>query len=208
MAKQLGRPEGLRGRIVGRGLNKGNRAAVTSAVAASGAGPGQVVADLGFGGGLGLQLLLDRVGADGHVHGVELSETMLKEARRRHAAECGAGRLTLQPGTLGDLPLDDGSIDGLITTNTVYFVEDLARAFAEIARVLRPSGRAVIGVGDPEKMQAMPVVAHGFRVRPVDELVALLGRAGFMDVRDEIVEGDDRGFHLLIASVGGSSAHP
>ena len=208
MAKQLGRPEGLRGRLVGRGLNKGNQAAVTAAVAATGAGPGQVVADLGFGGGLGLQLLLDRVGAEGHVHGVELSDTMLQSARRRHAAECEAGRMTLQPGTLGDLPLDDDSLDGLITTNTVYFVDDLAPAFAEIARVLRPTGRAVIGIGDPETMRAMPVVAHGFRVRPVDELLALLGRAGLTDVRDEILEEDDRGFHLLVARVGGSSAHP
>jgi arsenite methyltransferase len=208
MAKQLGRPEGLRGRLVGRGLNKGNRAAVTAAVAASGAGPGQVVADLGFGGGLGLQLLLDRVGADGHVHGVELSDTMLKEAGRRHAAECDAERLTLRPGTLGDLPLDDDSIDGLITTNTVYFVEDLQCAFSEIARVLKPTGRAVIGVADPEWMASMPVTAHGFRLRPLDELVTMLRQAGFTEVGDEPVGGDERPFHLLVARVGGSSAHP
>jgi SAM-dependent methyltransferase len=208
LARQLGRPEGLRGRVVGRGLNKGNRGAVTAAVAATGAGPGQVAADVGFGGGLGLQLLLERVGADGHVHGVELSNTMLRSAARRHRAERAAGRLTLHPGTLGDLPLDDDSLDGLITTNTVYFVDDLERAFAEIARVLRPTGRAVIGIGDPEKMQAMPVVGHGFRVRPVDEIIALLQRAGFTDVRDEVVAGDDRGFRLLVGRVGGSSAHP
>ncbi len=54
LARQLGRPEGLRGRLVGRGLNRGNRAVVTAAVAATGAGPGQVAADIGFGGGLGL----------------------------------------------------------------------------------------------------------------------------------------------------------
>lgn len=208
MAKQLGRPEGMRGRLVGRGLNKGNRAAVTAAVAATAAGPGQVVADIGFGGGIGLQLLLERVGVDGKVHGVELSDTMLKEARRRFGSECAADRLTLQPGTLGDLPLDDGSLDALITTNTVYFVEDLGRAFAEVGRVLRPTGRAVIGIADPEWMSSMPVTAHGFRIRPIDDLVALLHQAGFADVRDERVAGDERAFHLLIARVGGSSAHP
>ena len=208
LAKQLGRPEGLRGRVVGRGLNKGNRAAVTAAVEASGVGPGQVAADIGFGGGVGLQLLLDRVGPDGHVHGVELSDTMLRQARRRYAAECAAGRLTLQPGTLGDLPLEDASLDGLVTANTVYFVEDLERAFAEIARVLRPTGHAVIGVADPAWMAAMPVTAHGFRLRPVDELVALMRGAGLTDVRHELLARDGGTFHLLVGGVGGSSAHP
>lgn len=208
MAKQLGRPEGLRGRIVGRGLNKGNLAAVAAAVEASGAGPGQVAADIGFGGGVGLQLLLERVGSDGHVHGVELSDTMLRSARRRHGADCTAGRLILQPGTLGDLPLEDDSLDALITTNTVYFVKDLERAFGEIARVLRPTGLAVIGVADPAWMASMPVTAHGFCLRPVDELVALMRGAGLTDVRDEVLARDGGTFHLLVGRVGGSSASP
>jgi SAM-dependent methyltransferase len=189
-------------------LNKGNRVAVTAAVAASGVGAGQVAADIGFGGGLGLELLLDRVGDDGRVVGVELSDTMLEEAARRHGEEVSAGRLALHAGTLGDLPLGDGSLDGLITTNTVYFVEDLERAFGEIARVLKPTGRAVIGVADHEWLATQPVTAHGFRIRPVDELVSLLRQVGFTEVRDEPVMGDERPFHLLVARVGGSSAHP
>jgi len=208
LARQLGRPEGLPGRVIGRGLNRGNRAYVAAAVAATGVGPGQAAADIGFGGGIGLRLLLDRVGADGHVVGVELSDTMLKQARRRYRAESSAGRLALQAGTLGNLPLDDDSLDGLITVNTLYFVEDLEGAFREVARVLRPTGRAVVGVADPEWMASMAVTAHGFRLRPVDELVALLRQAGLAEVRHEQVREEDHAFHLLIASVGGSSPHP
>lgn len=208
LARQLGQPEGLRGRIIGRGLNKGNRVAVTAAVAATDLRPGQVAADIGFGGGLGLQLLLDRVGADGHVHGVELSTTMLETATRRHARERSEGRLTLHAGTLGDLPLAEDSVDALITTNTIYFVEDLQRAFAEMVRVLRPTGRAVIGIADPEWLAATPVAAHGFRVRPIAELVGLLEQAGFSSVNDALVGGDERGFHLLVGDVGGDSARP
>jgi arsenite methyltransferase len=199
LARQLGRPEGLRGRLIGRGLNKGNRTAVTAAVSATSLGPGQAAADVGFGGGIGLQLLLERVGAGGHVDGVELSDTMLQQARRRYRASCANGSLALHAGTLGELPLEDGSLDGLITTNTVYFVENLEQAFGEIARVLRPGGRAVVGIGDPEMMAAMPVTAHGFRVRPLDELVALMRQAGFTDVRHERVDERDPAFHLLIA---------
>lgn len=208
LARQLGRPEGWRGRIVGRGLNKGNSAAVTAAVAASGAAPGLVAADIGFGGGIGLHLLLDEVGTDGRVIGVELSDTMLKAAQRRHRAECAAGRMALHSGTFDALPIEDASVDALITTNTVYFVEDLDRAFAEVARVLSPTGRAVIGVAEPEWMATMPVTAHGFRLRPIEELVTRMRRAGLADVRDQPLGDGARPFHLLVASVGGSSPHP
>jgi arsenite methyltransferase len=208
LARQLGRPEGIRGRIVGRGLNKGNLATVSAAVAATELGPGQVAADVGFGGGLGLQLLLERVGPQGRVVGVELSDTMRRVAARRFRAECADGRMAIHAGTLGDLPLEGSSVDALITTNTVYFVEDLQGAFSEIARVLRPTGRAVIGVADPDWMASMPVTAHGFRLRPIDELVNRLHQAGFAEVRDVAVERDERPFRLLVAGAKDSSSHP
>lgn len=199
VARQLGRPEGLRGRVVGRALNKGNRLAVTAAVEATGLQPGQVAADVGFGGGVGLGLLLDRVGPAGHVHGVELSSTMLSAAQRRHRAEVAAGRMTLHAGRLEELPVEDARLDGLISVNTLYFVTDLGAVFAEVARVLRPSGTAVFGVADPDWMAGMPVSAHGFRLRPVAELVDGLRDAG-LDVRQERVSDDGRDFHLLVAT--------
>lgn len=198
-ARQLGRPEGIRGRLMARGLNRGNRSAVLAAVAAAELRAGQMAADLGFGGGVGLRPLLDIVGPGGHVHGVDLSETMLAMGRRRFSRDIVAGRLTLQSGDLVDLPLADGSLDAIITINTVYFVAELERAFGEIARVLRPNGRAVIGVGDPTVMAGMPVTAHGFTLRPIDDLMQLLRNAGFGEVRDQRVGSDERGFHLLVA---------
>jgi ubiquinone/menaquinone biosynthesis C-methylase UbiE len=159
-----------------------------------------VAADVGFGGGLGLQVLLDRVGPSGHVHGVELSDTMLAAARRRHGGDVEQGRLTLAKGTLERLPLDDGLVDGLITVNTVYFVDDLRAVFAEIARVLSPVGRAVIGVADPEWMRSEPVVTSApvFRIRPVADLVAGLEAAG-LHVREDQLD-DARRFRLLVAT--------
>ena len=198
LAKQLGRPEGIRGRVLGRGLNRGNRSAVTAAVKATELQAGQVGADVGFGGGLGLQLLLDAVGPAGHVHGVELSDTMLAAAQRRHRADVQAGRMTLVPGVLEQLPLQHASVDGLVTVNTLYFVEDVAAVFRELARVLRPSGRAVIGVGDPAAMARMPMTQHGFRLRSPEELTAGLAEAG-LGVRHERLGHDGRSFHLLIA---------
>jgi len=129
---------------------------------------GQVAADIGFGGGVGLRLLLEQVGPKGHVNGVELSLTMLKASERRYRAASAEGRLALQAGSIGDLPLENESLDGLITVNTAYFVEDLEGAFREIARVLLPSERAVVGVADPE--------ANGFDALYVLWFQASVGR--------------------------------
>jgi arsenite methyltransferase len=202
VARQLGRPEGLRGRMIARELNRANRHVVAAAVAATGLQPGQVGADVGFGGGVGLGLLLERVGPAGHVHGVEVSDTMLAAAQRRHGDQVTSRRMTLQAGRLEELPLADGQVDGLITVNTIYFVDDLTAVFAEAARVLSADGRAVFGVADPEWMATMPVTAHVFRLRPLTELVDGLRTAGLV-VRDELLEDDRRRFHLLIATPEG-----
>jgi SAM-dependent methyltransferase len=199
LAEQLGRPEGLRGRLVGRSLNRVNRSVVVAAVEATALQPGQAGADLGFGGGLGLRTMLGRVGPTGHVTGVEISSTMLDRARRAHRSEIAAGRLDVQQGSLAELPLGDASIDGLITVNTLYFVDDLGPVYRELARVVRPSGRAVVGVADAAAMAQLPFTVHGFRLRPAAELEAGLAAAGF-DVRDQRVgEGSDA-FHLLVCS--------
>jgi arsenite methyltransferase len=200
LARQLGRPEGLRGRLVLRRLNRGNREMVLAAVAASGLAEGEVAADIGFGGGLGLAHLLDRVGPGGHVHGIELSGTALAAARRRFGQQISQGRLTIQLGDLTELPLAAASLDAAMTVNTVYFVEQLDVALAELARVVRPGGRLVIEVGDPEAMAAMPFTRHGFRLRPISELVGLLATSGFTDIREERVGTGAQPPHVLIAT--------
>ena len=203
LARQLGHPSGIHGQVIARSLNKGNHHAVLAAVAASEVQAGESAADLGFGGGVGLRALLDEVGTRGHVHGVEISETMLEGARRRFSRDIAGGRLVLSPGDLTALPLTDGSLDAAITTNTVYFVEDLPRAFAEIARVVRPGGRVVVGIGDPDHMRSFPFTEHGFRLRPVDEVAGLLEAAGFGAPTDRRVGEGDRAFHLLVAQRDG-----
>ena len=166
IAKQLGHPHGARGRVVGLALNRGNRGVVNAAVPALHADNDAVVADVGFGGGVGLKLLLDSVGRSGFVHGVEVSDTMLTQAARRYRREVAAGRLTLHNGSLTRLPFADGTLNGVMTVNTIYFVAELQEAFAELARVTAPSGRIVVGVANPETMAKLPFTGHGFRLRP------------------------------------------
>ncbi|WP_020669605.1 methyltransferase domain-containing protein [Amycolatopsis nigrescens] len=196
LAKQLGHPRGVRGKLVGRMLNRANNAPVAGAVEALELRAGETAADIGFGGGLGLSLLLGRVGPAGAVHGVEVSETMFDGAVKRFGRD---ERVRLHRGSITELPLADASLDALITCNTLYFVAEPAVAFAELARVLRPGGRAVVGIGDPAAMAEMPFTPHGFRLRPVSEVVGLLGAAGLEVREDRRIGRSERAFHLLIA---------
>jgi SAM-dependent methyltransferase len=198
LARQLGHPQGIAGRVVGARLDRGNARAIRAAVEATRAGAGATVADLGFGGGAGLSLLLDRVGPSGTVHGVEISDEMLARARGRHADAVAAGRLVLHAGALQQLPLQDGTVDGLVTTNTVYFVDDVAEVFAELARVLAPSGRAAVGIADPDAMAKMPFTPYGFRIRPVEELQDAARAAGLDLVEHARIGDAQRSFHILV----------
>jgi len=200
LASQLGNPRGAGGLLVARILNKGNFGLISSAIAAAGPRPGDSAADVGFGGGIGLRLLLDAVGADGRVYGVDRSEPMVRRAERTNRRAVAAGRLELRAGSMTSLPLEDASLDAVISTNTVYFIDDIALAFAEFARVLRPDGRLVLGVADPEAMADIPFTKHGFRIRPIAELTEALAAAG-LPVTDRRRLGEDaRSRHLLVAT--------
>lgn len=197
LAGQLRHPHGVAGRVMGSMLNRANRTAVTAAVEAMAPTPGQVTADIGFGGGLGLALLLDRVASTGRVHGVDPSRPMLDRARRRHRHAVADGRLVLHEASITDLPLADASIDAAMTVNTIYFVPD--DAFAALARILSPTGRLVLGLGDPDAMRRDPVTAHAFRLRPLTEVQAALKDAGLTLTDHRRVGDGPDAFHLLIA---------
>ena len=197
-AKQLGHPRGRAGQAVVRLLNNVNRGPVTAAVEALEIRRGETVLDLGFGGGLGLDLLL-RATEGGTVHGAEISETALARARRTFPKNLAAGRLVLHQAGMAELPLGDRTIDAALTVNTVYFVPDLAPAFAEVARVLSGGGRFVVGIGDPAMMREMPFTSHGFRLRPPEEIEQALADAGLELRRHDRLGDGPKAFHLLVA---------
>jgi ubiquinone/menaquinone biosynthesis C-methylase UbiE len=182
---------------MGSMLDRANRAAVAAAVDALAPAPGQIVADIGFGGGLGLALLLDRVSPAGRVHGVDISRVMLDRVRRRHRHAVADERLVLHEASMTDLPLADASVDAAITINTIYFAPD--NVFAELARTLSPTGRLVLGLGDPDAMARDPVTAHAFRLRPMTDVQVALTAAGLTLADHRRVGDGPNAFHLLVA---------
>jgi SAM-dependent methyltransferase len=106
---------------------------------------GEVVLDLGSGGGIDVILSARRVGPSGTAYGLDMTDEML-ELARRNAAEAGVGNVEFLRGYIEDVPLPDASVDVVISNCVINLSTDKFAVFAEIARVLRPGGR--IGVSD------------------------------------------------------------
>ncbi len=106
---------------------------------------GDTVLDLGSGGGLDALVSARRVGPAGRVIGLDMTEEMLALARR-HAADAGVSNVEFRRGRIEEIPLEDASVDVVISNCVIALSEDKARVFAEIARVLVPGGR--VGISD------------------------------------------------------------
>ena len=180
LARQLGRPSGVAGRVlVAPMLNRGNAKMHAAAVAALGVQDGDHVLDVGFGGGGALRRLLDDTPA-AKVVGAEISSDMLAAARKRYAGEA---RVAIVEGAAESLPLADGAVQRALSTHTVYFWPDGGAGARELHRVLAPGGRLVLGAGEKASMEKRRIHQEGFTLYDPAELVDLLRDAGFRDAR-------------------------
>ena len=113
------------------------RAIVGEALAAS---PGERVADVGCGPGFYVLEMLQQVGPEGAVVGLDASPQMLAVAGRRCE---GHENVSFLEADAKSLPLDDGGFDAVVTVQVLEYVDDVEAALAELFRVLRPGGRLV-----------------------------------------------------------------
>jgi arsenite methyltransferase len=107
--------------------------------------PGEVVLDLGSGGGIDVILSARRVGPTGMAYGLDMTDEMLALAKR-NAEEAGVANAIFLKGVIEDVPLPTESVDVVISNCVVNLSIDKAAVLAEMARVLKPGGR--IGISD------------------------------------------------------------
>jgi arsenite methyltransferase len=106
---------------------------------------GETVLDLGSGGGIDVLLSARRVGPEGFVYGLDMTDEMLALARK-NAEEAGVTNVRFLRGMIESIPLPTDSVDVVISNCVINLSTDKASVLAEIARVLRPGGR--MGVSD------------------------------------------------------------
>ncbi len=165
---------------------------------------GQTVLDFGSGPGHLAVELARRVGAGGHVHGVDINRDFVARARAR-AEEAGlAERLSFHHVTSETLPFDDGSLDRVLCKNVLEYVPDLDATLRELRRV-QPSGALLHAIDSdwgfvvvepwaPEVVvEFFGAAAHAFREPHIGrKLPAALLRAGYDDVEVAVAPIVDR----------------
>jgi arsenite methyltransferase len=105
--------------------------------------PGETVLDLGSGAGFDAFLAAREVGDTGRIIGVDMTPEMLERARR-NATAGGFGNVEFREGRIEALPVEDASVDLVISNCVINLVPDKAAVYREVARVLRPGGRVVV----------------------------------------------------------------
>ena len=165
---------------------------------------GELVLDLGSGGGMDVLLSARRIGPTGKAFGLDMTDEML-ELARRNAAEAGAANVEFLKGEIEAIPLPEASVDVVISNCVINLSANKRKVMAEAYRVLKPGGRFavsdVVVQGElPDQVRRnmelwIGCVAGALRD---EEFVALLREAGFEDPSIEMTRfysyADARGF--------------
>ena len=147
--------------------------------------PGQIVLDLGSGGGIDCFLAAQKVGSSGHVIGVDMTAEMMAQARANQV-KMGLDNVEFRLGEIEHLPVADGSVDVILSNCVINLSPDKPQVFREVFRVLKPGGR--LAVSD--------IVADGPLPLEFEQNMAAWAGciAGAMDQKDYINELERVGF--------------
>lgn len=152
---------------------------------------GEIVLDLGSGGGIDVLLSARRVGATGFAYGLDMTDEMLALAEKNRA-EAGATNVKFLKGHIEEIPLPDSSVDVIISNCVINLSADKDRVLREAYRVLKPGGRFAVSdvvvegeLPDPIRRDMEAYVGCVAGALPKDDYLAKLQAAGFTEASIE-----------------------
>jgi len=184
VVSQFHRPHGFGGRAAGWVMAKrgSNRQRNVWAVGLLDVQPHDRALEIGFGPGVAVRELARRA-TSGLVVGIDHSEVMVRQARKRNGAAVRAGRVDLRLGTAERLPAFDASFDKILAVNSLMFWDDPVDRLVELRRLLRPGGRIAIAF-QPRGPGATDETA----AQAGEEIAKQFVEAGFTDVHVETLK--------------------
>lgn len=144
LMRAFGRPQGMLGRLGGFIMARTNRNIAARAIALLDVQPHDSVLEIGFGPGVGIELVASML-SSGRVAGVDASAEMVEQARVRNAEALKTGRVELRRGSVETLPFEHETFDKALAINSMQVWPDAVAGLREIRRVMKPGGRMALG---------------------------------------------------------------
>src|SRR2546422_6762884 len=142
--RMFGRPRGALGRLGGLIMARTNQACAAGVIDLLDIQPKDKALEVGFGPGVGIQLLA-RSASAGYIAGVDSSEEMVEQAAARNAKAIKSGHVDLKYGSAESLPFEDNTFDKVLAINSMQVWTDAAAGLREIRRVMKTGGRMARG---------------------------------------------------------------
>lgn len=150
--------------------------------------PGEVVVDLGSGGGIDALIAARLVGCEGYVYGIDMTPEMI-ELATANAADAKLANVEFIQGTIEALPLPDACADVVLSNCVINFSNDKPRVMREACRILKPGGRFVVSdivsyapIAEASYEPLCRIVGCTKGMQPAEAYRAMLEDAGFADV--------------------------
>jgi ubiquinone/menaquinone biosynthesis C-methylase UbiE len=172
LMRMFGRPKGILGRLGGIIMARANRQCAAWVIDLLGIQPNDRVLEVGFGPGVGIQLLVRSVSGR-YIAGVDPSEEMVQQAKARNVKAIESGRVDLRYGSVESLSFEDNTFDKALAINSMQVWPDDIAGLAEIRRVMKRGAKAALGFtphsGQQKQGLTQTLRAAGFANATVSE---------------------------------------
>lgn len=187
------KPDGFWGKLMIRSMNRGHHELTDWALSYLEIINGDVVLDVGCGGGRTVSKLCDMVGG-GKVYGIDYSDLCVKKAEKLNRKNVLCKKAVIRQASVSSLPFEDEKFDAVTAIETYYFWPDKLGDLKEIARTMKCGGRLLLVfemLADPEDPDKWKAVEKRLNIEAVtrEGIEEMLDRAGYQNIRTYVRSG-------------------